>query len=262
MKRALNIGFWIVFCVGLMFTLGFVGEKQSSRKIGKQHVQIAVVHHGQNQFLNEEILKNRIAYYFGYDIDSVQLDRIDLNALEEFLHRQDEVKNVQVFKSVDGHIFLEVTERNPIVRLIHSNGQSNYLDVHGNYMPLSTDYTAHVLVVSGAFNESSFKKNVFSIKVNPVKSELMISDDIYDMASFISQSEFWNAQIQQIEVDENREFVLIPRVGDHRIIFGSSENMKRKFKKLKVFYKEGLNNTGWNTFKSINLKFRNQVVCK
>jgi cell division protein FtsQ len=51
-------------------------------------------------------------------------------------------------------------------------------------------------------------------------------------------------------------------VGDMKIIFGTTEDMKEKFSNLKVFYQEGLNSTGnWKLYQAINLKYKNQVVC-
>ena len=37
---------------------------------------------------------------------------------------------------------------------------------------------------------------------------------------------------------------------------------KAGIKKLKTFYTEGLNKTdGWNKYSTINIKYKNQVVC-
>jgi len=62
-------------------------------------------------------------------------------------------------------------------------------------------------------------------------------------------------------VNEANEFELIPRVGAHLILFGSIDNYERKFRNLKIFYEQGLNNIGWNKYEKINLKFDNQIVC-
>jgi cell division protein FtsQ len=50
-------------------------------------------------------------------------------------------------------------------------------------------------------------------------------------------------------------------VGNHKIILGDCSDLEQKFKKLFAFYKDGLNKIGWNTYKTINLKYKNQVVC-
>jgi len=46
------------------------------------------------------------------------------------------------------------------------------------------------------------------------------------------------------------------------ILFGPMDEIEEKFKKLKLFYKEVLPKKGWNTYSSINLKYKNQIVCK
>jgi cell division protein FtsQ len=44
-------------------------------------------------------------------------------------------------------------------------------------------------------------------------------------------------------------------------MFGKAENIAGKFKKLEVFYHEGISNAGWEKYDTINLMFKNQLVC-
>jgi cell division protein FtsQ len=45
-------------------------------------------------------------------------------------------------------------------------------------------------------------------------------------------------------------------------VFGEAKDFEEKFEKLKTFYTEGLNKTdGWNKYSTINIKYKNQVVC-
>jgi cell division protein FtsQ len=70
------------------------------------------------------------------------------------------------------------------------------------------------------------------------------------------------SQVAQIYVTDDRNFELIPRIGNHRIVIGSIADLQEKFAKLKVFYREGLNHTGkWDIYSSIDLQYKNQVVC-
>ncbi|MDR1090381.1 MAG: hypothetical protein LBL79_04825 [Prevotella sp.] len=59
----------------------------------------------------------------------------------------------------------------------------------------------------------------------------------------------------------NQDITLIPRVGDHRIILGDLDGYKERLNKLMTFYRNGLNETGWNKYSVINLKFDKRVVC-
>ena len=85
--------------------------------------------------------------------------------------------------------------------------------------------------------------------------------DIYTVAQTCSKSKFWSSQINQLYVNRDKEIELIPRVGDHHILIGHSNDLDKKLNKLKYFYAEGLDKTGWNEYKVINLKYANQVVC-
>lgn len=58
---------------------------------------------------------------------------------------------------------------------------------------------------------------------------------------------------------------MIPLVGNQKIVFGSAftdKEVKEKFEKLKIFYKEAIPYEGWNKYSEISLKYDKQIVCK
>ena len=77
----------------------------------------------------------------------------------------------------------------------------------------------------------------------------------------IESDAFLKAQITAVEFDDNDDLIVYPRVGNHKIILGSSKDLDSKFEKLKVFYRQGLEKVGWDRYSQINLKFENQIVC-
>jgi cell division protein FtsQ len=85
--------------------------------------------------------------------------------------------------------------------------------------------------------------------------------DVYKLASFITGDSFWKSQIEQIYVNRNYDFELIPRVGSHVIELGKVEDLEEKFENLKILYLRGFNRIGWNKYEKISLKYKNQVVC-
>jgi cell division protein FtsQ len=71
--------------------------------------------------------------------------------------------------------------------------------------------------------------------------------------------------IGQIHLKKDGDFVLIPLVGGQKIIFGSAftdEEVREKFKKLKIFYKEAIPYEGWDKYEEISLKYKKQIVCR
>jgi len=129
-----------------------------------------------------------------------------------------------------------------------------YIDANGNKIPLSDNYTAKVLVASG-FIEEDFSGRVDTLKTNMAK-------DLFRAALYIKGDTLWDNQIEQLFVDLKGDIEMVPRVGGHKIILGSADSLQIKFRNLLVFYKKAIPKVGWDTYKTINLKYANQIVCE
>ena len=55
---------------------------------------------------------------------------------------------------------------------------------------------------------------------------------------------------------------LIPRVGNQRIILGDADSLEKKMTNLLLFYKKAMPQVGWDTYRTINIKYTNQIVCE
>ena len=88
-----------------------------------------------------------------------------------------------------------------------------------------------------------------------------INKRLNDIISFINKDEFLEAMIGQIDVTKSGDFILYPKIAEHYVIFGSTSNMEDKFKRLKIFYKKALKFVNWKQYESINLKYKNQIIC-
>jgi cell division protein FtsQ len=125
-----------------------------------------------------------------------------------------------------------------------------------------SQYAAFTLVANGHITEPfqiSVSRNLYPSSKDTILRPNIIYD-LYKLALYIDNNDFWRSQIQQVYVNERQDMLLIPRVGSHTIIFGKSDNMDMKFNKLKLMYK-AFNVIGWNKYKTINLKYNNQVIC-
>jgi cell division protein FtsQ len=184
---------------------------------------------------------------------------INTQQIENTIEMMPEVKKADVFKTIDGKIKANIDLRVPLARIFATDGQSFYLDEDGKEMPLSTKNSARVMAVNGRILSAQ------SNTLNPDKHLFTWTEqreEIHRLARYIASDSFWKAQIQQVYVDENLEYVLIPRVGNHEIQFGKMDDLEIKFKKLKAFYEQALSKSDWNQYQSVNLKYKNQIVCK
>jgi cell division protein FtsQ len=179
-------------------------------------------------------------------------DQVDIKLLERQVEENPFVAEIDVFMSVTGVLGAKVSPAQPIGRLMSSRGPDQYIDVTGKLLPMNTDYTARVPLISFA----EYPQWESNLGENDLGKQLM------EFLIFINKDELWRAQIAQLAVSEENELTLWPQMTKQLILFGPADEIEEKFKKLKLFYKEVLPKKGWNTYSSINLKYKNQIVCK
>lgn len=195
---------------------------------------------GGSQFENEGDVLDLLRR-FGLDPMGKPMDEISCKAIEDSLRTLSLVQNLECFKTVGTKVALDITCRTPIMHIVDNKGKSFYIDGEGVvlervpkplYLPLAT----------GCIDRD------------------FASGDLLRLATFLRKDAFWNAQIVQINVTENHEVELIPRVGEQTIRLGKIENLRDKFDKLLVFYRKGLPETGWDRYGILDIRYGNQVI--
>jgi len=222
----------------IIFTFAFVNKKSDAMLI--TGIDINIIDSLNTHFISDSEIKKLILKNHPNIIGS-NAASINKENLENLINKIPSVKNAEAFTSLSGCLHLDIEQRKPIVRLL--KGKGFYIDEEGKRMPLSSNYTARVLVISGHIKDK------------------MIETELIPLVNFITKDEFWSSQINQIYVDSNDEYILIPRVGGQKIELGKIDNFERKFSKLFALYKDGFSTVGWNKYKKINLKYENQIVC-
>jgi cell division protein FtsQ len=100
---------------------------------------------------------------------------------------------------------------------------------------------------------------------NESLKSIRVIDDIYRISNYVCNDPFLQSLIGQVYYNENHDFILIPVLGDHEIVFGkanSKKQVREKFQKLKVFYEEAIPYEGWKKYSEISLKYEGQIVCR
>ena len=256
-KHVLSLSIALAFLI----SLGFVDSRRS--KMECNDVVIRILDTLGQSFVEPEDIHLVVLNKFG-ELKGQKLSSINIALLEKIIDNNPFVADAEVFSSIDGKLNIEVLQRRPVVRVVNFNNESFYVDDEGVFMPLSEKYTARVPLANGyIFNRETELKvqEPDAASINDSLSPASIMRDVYNVSRFVAQDEFWNAQIEQIYVNANGDLELIPRVGRHSIVLGNGKDLKEKFDRLFLFYTDGLNKAGWDKYKTINLKFKDQVVC-
>ena len=248
--KAIFKGFaWLICLAGVVTLRSFITIKKHEVKC----TSIKILIPGSDNFIEREeidaILKQGQGELIGRNIEEINIHAIELS-----LKNNPYIAFAKVYTAMDGIIHIEVKQRQPVLRILNAGGQDYYIDANGLKMPMSSNFTADVVVATGNILEG------FSGKVDTLLTPL--ARDLYQTALFIKKDTLWNAQIEQIYVNENTDIELIPRVGNQRIILGNADSLDTKMNNLLAFYKQAMPLVGWNAYKTINLKYVNQIVCE
>jgi len=175
---------------------------------------------------------------------------IDADHIEKEVEKHQAILKAEVYKviakdssSYSGILGVRVMHRIPVVRIMSSSG-SYYLDKNGRKIPLSENYAAHVLVVTGYFSEEFAKEQLLPFILH------------------IDKCPFWKAQIEQVHVEKDGDILLTPLVGSHLIELGPLDNYQEKLVNMRAFYDQVLVRNNWNKYKIISVKYKNQVIGK
>jgi len=248
--RAILFGFlWLISLSGLITLMSFIEVKKSALKCK----DVKVLLPGQFNFIERDEV-DRILMENGGAMLGKDMNDINIHKLENALKANPFIEFAKVYADMTGVIHVQIRQREPVLRVVNMANLHFYIDGNGNKIPLSDNYTAKVLVASGLIEED------FSGRVDTLKTKM--ARDLFRTALYIKSDTLWDNQIEQLFVDLKGDIEMVPRVGGHKIILGSADSLQIKFRNLLVFYKKAIPKVGWDTYKTINLKYANQIVCE
>lgn len=213
-------------------------------------ISIVIEGNNENRLITPREIYALIAPNVVENPEGKPFDRISFKKIEDRVKASPLVKTCQVHRDLSGEMTIDIEEHSPIARIISNNKQDDYVTEKGDWIGISPHYTVRTLLLSGSYFETI--EGLQGIKNKP----------ILDLVKAIHEDAFWKAQISQLVVEKDGGITLIPEIGNHQIEFGMGIEIEAKFKKLKILYKEILPVKGWDKYKKISVKYRNQIVCE
>ena len=245
------IGIAIYFMVAIGFSRGEAYQQRCTS------VKVEILDSNENMFISAEdindILDKNELNVMGYPIK-----KINSLIIEKEIEKNPSIQTAHVYGNVKGSINVRIKQRKPIIRIM-SDKSSYYIDIYGKLMPLSNNYTARVIPVTGYINRSY--KDYKNSNLQSEKSDSLLRQ-IYLLAECIRVDKYWSVMCDQIRVDKNLDLNLIPKIGAKSILLSNKSEYYNDLKTLTTFYKEVLPVVGWEKYKSINLQYNKQIVCK
>jgi cell division protein FtsQ len=247
-KRQWMVALLLVLLVAVAIFWSSISSTAKNRIV--ESMDIVILPENQTLFLNQTIISDSVQSIIGNPSGRSASD-INIQKLEARLNKIPAVRKAEVYIALDGILKIKIEERTPVVLVQNVNEQEFYLDSQGVIIPNTSSKFCDVLVASGNIRNAMASGKIIGGET---------AKNIVAVAKFIAADSLWNAQFQQLYVDNYNDLILIPRIGKHSIVVGNGANLPQKFGNLRLFYDQGLKSTGWDRYKSVDISNLNQVV--
>jgi len=236
LKRVLKYLMLFILILSLGFLYSFSNMKNGQRTIQKIQVEFES---GENLFLTHSMV-NKLLIQNDSSVQNQAKSVIDLYSLEQQVLENPYIEKVSLYVSIDGTLNSVIKQRTPIARVIGGSGVY-YIDAQGVKVPLSENYSARVPLITGIKKEQDLK-------------------EVYQLLQKIVADDFLKKEIVGIHFDQSNDCLFAVRSGNYKIEFGQLKEMDQKFRKMKAFYNKAFSDSTIQTYKTINIKYHNQVV--
>jgi len=262
MKKIIGILIWALAIPGIGIVFFLTNKHYQDKPCTNVNIKINYHSNGEKSdvFLTYDDVRSFIQNRFD-SLKGRPMGEINIEELEVKTEEIPYVLDADAYKSINGEINLNIKQRRAIVLVIDSKGEKYYIDEEGSFIPTRIGFPADVLVCNGNIPAYEFygTHNSQAYKDSIIQNTILA--DIYSIAKEINRDNFLKKEISQLYVNTKQEFIMIPLVGKHQIVFGTAANQSEKFEKLKAFYHQAHKYNAWGKYKTINLKYKDQIVC-
>ncbi|MGB0177358.1 MAG: cell division protein FtsQ/DivIB [Owenweeksia sp.] len=239
MDRLKNILFWGGGIVLILIIFAFSGNEHKTLRTNG--ININIDYSKGLHFIDPDDVEQWVLDEYPF-FDSLFLQEINIPLLEESLDNHPSIRKAEVYSKLDGSLRIDVYQKQPVAR-VQNYSAAFYIDEQGDSMALSSGFSARVPLVTG-------------------KIDVETQGKIYHFFRGLQSDEFYKDFFSGLKVEQNNEWVLYPKPGRHTVMLGIPEELEGKLKKLKSFYKNISAAENIDRVKTINLKYKDQVICR
>lgn len=233
-----------ILAVGLSVGFHILGSQGRKALICKG-VNVTITDSTVNSFISAADARHYLDSEYG-DCIGHRLDSLELDKIEKMLEGKTAVLNSEVYVTRDGMLNVLISQRKPAVRFLGRN-TGYYADEKGETFPLQKTYASYVPVIDGDI---------------PDMTDTLRIRRIVDMVNHIEKSRKWKDKFVQMTVDSTGNMTLIPREGRERFLIGQPTDIDAKLERLEMYYSHIIPEKGSDRYKSVDLRYTGQIICR
>jgi len=206
---------------------------------------------GERDLITNKDIKHLITRELPNDVMTQSITRIDIGMIEEMLRADTRIFKVEVFVDAHQQLVAEVIQRRPVLRVINQEDDQYYVDQAGDYIRRVQNKASRVPVITGYVEPYGTDKDI---------NKLPRLKKAFDITMQIRKDPVLRALVEQIHFEKNSRIVLIPKIGDEKIILDHIDQLDEKLDNLKEFYKYLARTNSWDKYNAIDISYSKQVV--
>ena len=249
-KKILSILLWVVTAAALVVLFVFARENYQTTPLKS----IQLLPASDTGFVRKTDLRNEIEQICGKS----KVGTVNMIAIQKVMEENSWIKDGTSYIDLDGTLNISFKEYEPWFRVFGKEGYSVYVTRDGVVIPSSRSYTPYVLVASGNFELRS-DSLTYQLTDTLASDKNMLN--ALHWCDAIEGNDFVSHCIGQLYCNKRNQFELTVKGFDGRVIVGDTCDAADKLKRLESFMKQRIDSPETKTLKSINLNYKNQIVC-
>ena len=249
-RKILSIVLWVVTAAALVVLFVFARENYLDTPLKSVNLIPAT----DSGFVRRSVLHDEIQMRFGHS----KIGTADMISIQEQLDANPWIESNTAYIDLDGNLNISFKEYEPKFRVFGKNGHSAYVTQEGTVVPACSNYTPYVLIASGNFNLDN-DTSAFRLCDTLDRDRNFLNALHWFKA--IEKNPFIKDCVGQLYCNKRNEFELTVRGLEARVIVGDTCLASDKLNRLEIFMKQRIDSPETQILKSINLNYKNQIVC-
>ncbi|MEY4337104.1 MAG: hypothetical protein RLZZ45_2023 [Bacteroidota bacterium] len=248
--KILSILLWVGISSGMMVLLVSAVQKEQQQKC--KSLEVSFTDNKSFRMLDEAEIVFALWPSAANDHPvGKNIGKINLYALEKQLKRNPWVLDADIYLDQQNTLHVDVQQRSPVARLFSPDGNSFYIDDSLAILPIKVSDVVELPVFTNFLINPAGAKH----------ADTLLMKRITGFSGVILKEPFWMAQIEQVNINPDGSFEMITQMGDQTVTLGTGENWEDMLGKLKKLYRHLGAEHGWTKYETIDLQFKDQVVC-
>lgn len=251
-KKILSILVWVITAGGIIML--FIFSRMNYLSTPLKSISISIEGATGHEFVDKDTLLCEIGTICHINSKN-SIGNIDMLQIERHLNNNPWIEKSAAYIDLDSTLYINLKEYEPVMRVFNKSGKSAYVTDEGVVFPTSKTYTPRVLIASGNFDfPTDAKMNDSLYQCSGIAEALYIEQAI-------QKDEFMKSCIGQIYRNQAGELEVSINDVRAQIVIGDTCDIDTKLLKMKTFLKHKMGSEELESYKKLNLKYKNQIVC-